>query len=77
MVQTALDDDVETSEVEFHATNLWQDLQQATEQDCLLEGQKQIETIHIQSQNGTIETRAANDFRLRRPVSGAVFRRDS
>jgi hypothetical protein len=44
MGQTA-QDDINSSEVETNATNMWQDLQQATEQDCLMEGQEQTETM--------------------------------
>ena len=45
-------DDAKSGEEETYATNLWQDLQQTIEQDCLTEGQKQIETICLPSQNG-------------------------
>ena len=65
------------SEVETYATNLWQDLQQAPEQDCLTEGHVQIErtveTIRIPSQNGTNETLGSTDYGFRRYLSGAVL----
>ena len=48
-------DDAKSGEEETYATNLWQDLQQSIEQDCLTEGQEQIETMCLPSQNGIAE----------------------
>ncbi len=52
-------DDGKSSEEETYAINgiinLWQDLQQAIEQDGLMEGPEQIETMCLPSQNGIAE----------------------
>jgi hypothetical protein len=48
-------DDAKSGEEETYATNLWQDLQQTIEQDCLTEGQEHIDTMCLPSQNGIAE----------------------
>ena len=41
-------DDIKSSEVETYVDNLWQELQQATDQDCLTEGQELLRSISRQ-----------------------------